>query len=370
MNFLMTLSVAIVYERLYGYGGTERVLAEFLTLYPAAQIYTLIHNPKTLADTPLEGVKVKTSFMQIIPGAEQLYSGLVPLMPLAIESLDLEKFDLVISLSHSVSHGAITGRHQRHVSYISTPMRYAWHLRDEYLRLHHLDGPIFRGAANLALDLVRRWDVMASRRSDALIANSSWTQEHVRQAWGRSADVIYPPVDVTRFEPASQREGFYLHVSRLVPYKMTAEIVCAFNRLNLPLIIVGGGPQFPALQKLARENVKLLGQQPDQVVADLMNRAKAFVYMATEDFGIVMAEAQAAGCPVIAYRKGGAAEIVLDEETGLLFNEQNRESLSDAVIRSSSMNFDAAIASNNAQRFSSQRFRDEVSAFMNKTRRV
>ncbi len=177
--------------------------------------------------------------------------------------------------------------------------------------------------------------------------------------------MIYPPVNVDRFSPAQERDDFYLHVSRLVPYKMTAEIIRAFNQLKLPLIIVGDGPEMQHLRKLAGGNIKLLGYQPDEVVTDLMNRAKAFLYMAVEDFGIAMVEAQAAGCPVIAYGKGGAAEIVQNGETGLLFQEQSPRSLIEAVLQFQNTKINSKAASGNAARFSSKRFREEFPTYMN-----
>jgi glycosyltransferase involved in cell wall biosynthesis len=220
------------------------------------------------------------------------------------------------------------------------------------------------------LSLLRRWDVSASARSDHLLANSHWTAEKIRQAWGRDAAVIYPPVHIHRFDPAPQRDDFYLHVARLVPYKLTVEIVKAFNELKLPLVIVGDGPEIGRVMQLAGASIRVLGPQPDSVVNDLMNRARAFVYMATEDFGIVMAEAQAAGCPVIAYQKGGAAEIVRDGETGLLFSEQTSRGMIDAVLRSQKMELNSKAAQENAARFSSIRFRREFFGFVEGVKRA
>jgi glycosyltransferase involved in cell wall biosynthesis len=227
-----------------------------------------------------------------------------------------------------------------------------------------LDKPVIGGAARLTLSLLRRWDRESASRANHLLAISHWTAQKIKHAWGREARVIYPPVEVDRFSPAKERDDFYLHVSRLVPYKMTAEIICAFNQLKLPLIIVGDGPEMPHLKKNARGNVKLLGYQPDEVIADLMNRAKGFVYMAVEDFGIAMAEAQAAGCPVIAYGKGGATEIVQDGETGLLFQEQTSLSLIEAILHLKNKKIYGKAAQENAARFSSNRFREEFSAYM------
>jgi glycosyltransferase involved in cell wall biosynthesis len=311
-------------------------------------------------------LKVNATFLQKIPRIEKHYRKLLPLMPFAIESLDVSEYDLVLSLSHAVAHGVKTHKQQTHISYISTPMRYAWHMRDEYLNLHGLTNPLVRLAANGTLNLLRRWDAFASARSDSLIANSKWTASHIHEAWGREAQVIYPCVDVDRFTPSAQRKVFYLLVSRLVPYKLSVEIVKAFNTLGLPLVIVGDGPDLHHVQQIAKENVTVMGYQPDSVVTDLMNQAKAFVYMATEDFGIAMVEAQAAGCPVIAYYKGGASEIVRDGETGLLFKEQTAESLIEAVTQFEAMKLNSKAASNNAARFSAERFRQEFSEYIEK----
>jgi glycosyltransferase involved in cell wall biosynthesis len=358
------MNLAIIYEWLNVYGGSERMLAEILGMYPQAQLHALIHNKQNLIGTSLEGRKVKTSLLQKIPRVEHLYRGLLPLMPFAIESMDVHKYPVVLSISHAVAHGIKTHKNQIHISYVCTPMRYAWHLQDDYLRLHHLDRPLVGAAARLTLSLLRHWDRESASRADHLLAISEWTAQKVKQAWGRESRVIYPPVDVTRFNPAEERADFYLHVARLVPYKMTAEIIRAFNELRFPLIIVGGGPEMPRLQKLAKDNVKLLGYQPDGIVTDLTNRAKGFVYMAVEDFGIAMAEAQAAGCPVIAYNKGGAAEIVQDGETGLLYQEQSSRSLIEAVLQSQKIKLNGKAARERADRFSSKRFHEEFSTFM------
>lgn len=354
------MRTAIVHEWLSTFGGSERLLAQLLQLFPDANIFALTHFPKNFQNTRLNNIKVQTSFLQNIPCIERHYRKLLPVMPFAIETLDVSQYDLVLSLSHAVAHGVKTHPGQTHISYISTPMRYAWHMRDDYLKLHGLTNPLVRLAANGTLSLLRRWDVFASARSDSLIANSSWTASHIREAWGRESQVIYPSVDTGRFTPSDKREGFYLLVSRLVPYKMATEIVKAFNALGAPLIIVGDGPDLKRIQQIAKENITVMGYQPDSVVTGLMNRAKAFVYMAIEDFGIAMVEAQAAGCPVIAYYKGGASEIVLDGETGVLFKTQSADGLIEAVTRFEGMNINSKAASSNAARFSEGRFRREL----------
>lgn len=353
------MKVAIIHEWLSTFGGSERLLVQLLQLFPNTDVFALTHFPNNFQDTELKDLRVYTTFLQNIPNIEKHYRKLLPIMPFAIESLDVSKYDLVISLSHAVAHGVKTHKNQTHISYISTPMRYAWHMRDDYLKLHGLTHPIVRLAANGTLSLLRRWDAFASARSDALIANSNWTASHIREAWGREAHVIYPAVDIGRFTPAKQHENYYLLVSRLVPYKMGIEIVKAFNLLGLPLVIIGDGPEFHHIRSIAKENITVMGYQPDAIVTEFMNKAKAFVYMATEDFGIAMVEAQAAGCPVIAYHKGGASEIVQDGETGILFKEQTSEALADAILKFETMNLSSKAASDNAARFSSERFRRE-----------
>jgi len=361
------MNIAVVHEWLNVYGGAERLLAEILSLYPQTHLHALIHNRENLKDTPLGGRLVKTSFLQKIPRVEHLYRGILPLMPLAIEHLNVEKYPVVLSISHAVAHGIKTTKEQVHISYVCTPMRYAWHLENDYLHLHHLDKPFLGNTAHMILGMLRCWDKSVAARANHLLAISRWTAERIKEYWGREAKVIYPPVDLDRFQPAKEREIFYLIVARLVPYKMTAEIIHAFNQLKLPLYIVGNGPEMPRLEKIANTNIKLLGHQPDAIVADLMNRARAFVYMAVEDFGIAMVEAQAAGCPVIAYRLGGAAEIVRDEETGLLYREQTACSLIEAVNQFArrASSFSSLAARENATAFSRSCFREEFTQFLN-----
>jgi glycosyltransferase involved in cell wall biosynthesis len=360
----VTLKITIVHEWLSTFGGTERILTELLHIYPQADVFALTYSAQNFGDTVLENKKINTSFLQKIPNVQNLYRKLLPLMPLAVESLNVKKYDLVISLSHAVAHGVKTHKNQKHISYILTPMRYAWHMRDDYLRLHKLNKPLIHSAAQLTLRLLRQWDKKTSSRPNHLLSISHWTTKQIAQAWNRESHMIYPPVDVKRFTSAKERDNFYLLVSRLVPYKMSVEIVKAFNELGLPLIVVGDGPDIEELHKIAKENIQLMFYQPDDVVTDLMNRAKAFVYMATEDFGIAMVEAQAAGCPVIAYYKGGASEIVKDGETGLLFKEQTSQSLIEAVKQFQSMKLNSQAAVENAARFSSERFRHEFTSYV------
>jgi len=348
------------------YGGSERLIAEILDLYPGSQLHALIHRASAYRRTPLSDRVVRTSFLQYLPAFHRYYRALLPAMPFAIENMRLDRNRVVLSVSHAVAHGVRTPAAQTHIAYVCTPMRYAWHLRADYLRVHGLDGPLTRWLANWTLACIRSWDRRAAQRADHLLAISKWTAERAEHAWGRTARVIYPPVDTDRFQPAAERDRFYLLVMRLVPYKMGIEIVSAFNQLRLPLIVIGSGTQLRQIARSAGESVTVLGYQPDSVVTDLMNRARAFVYMAAEDFGIAMVEAQAAGCPVVAYRRGGAGEIVADGETGLLYSEQTAQALAQAVsnFERSAASFGSQSARRNALRFSRTRFREEFRDYM------
>ena len=358
--------MGIVYDWLTVYGGSERLLSEILQIFPGSELHALLHHAPVYKDTPLANRKVHTTFLQALPGVHNYYRSLLPLMPLAIQNLDVSAHRVVLCVSHAVAHGVKTNENQIHIAYICTPMRYAWHLREDYLHLHHLDRRFTKGLATLLLDRIRSWDKKSAQQADKMIAISRWSADRVHSAWGRNAHVIYPPVQIERFQASDRRDNFYLLVMRLVPYKRGLEIVKAFNSLKLPLVIVGTGPELSKLQQAAGNTIKILGHQPDSVVTGLMNRAKAFVYMAVEDFGIAMVEAQAAGCPTIAYRKGGAGEIVIDGETGILFDEQTADALADAVSQFEQIPdpFDRRKLRNNAARFSKEIFRQNFTNYL------
>ncbi len=358
--------LAVVHDWLNVYGGAERLLAGVLTLIPDAHLFSLFHHPSALEHTPLAGREVTTSFLQQFPLVGKYYRGLLPLMPAAVGSLNVSGFPFVLSISHAVAHGVRTSPGQTHVAYICTPMRYAWHLRDDYLGLYRLDRPLLGWLARKMLHRLQQWDRGSARQADHFLAISAWTAARMKQAWGQTARVIYPPVDVDRFCPADVRDDYYLVVSRFVPYKLIPRIIQAFNRMKRQLVVVGDGPELSHASRIAGPTVRLLGSQPDEVVTDLMNRARAFIHMALEDFGIAMVEAQAAGCPVIAYHRGGAAEIVIDGATGLLYPEQKIDVLVDTVSEFERIrrDFDPVRMQENAARFSSARFREEFWAFI------
>jgi glycosyltransferase involved in cell wall biosynthesis len=350
------------------YAGSEQVVAAMLKVFPKADLFALVHDPEALRGTPLEGVSVRTSFIQSLPKAKEKYRTYLPLMPLAVEQFDLRSYDVVLSSNHAVAKGALTRADQLHVSYIHTPIRYAWDLYVDYLTESGMDQGIKSWLARPILHYVRMWDSVAANRVDAYLANSSHVARRVEKLYRRPARVIHPPVDVSRYRWDLPRDDFFVAVSRFVPYKRMNLIVEAFTRMSKPLVVVGDGPDFEKAQRIAGSNVRLLGYQPDEVVTDYLQRAKAFVFAAEEDFGIVPVEAQAAGCPTIAYGKGGALETVVGwpapDPTGVFFDAQTSEALENAmeIFEGHEDEFKPAVCHSNAERFEEERFQREFRA--------
>lgn len=334
----MTLKYALVHEWLTpkATGGSELVVREILQ-HIDADLYALIDFESTNPESYLYRRAIGTTFLQRFPGARAGVQKYLPLLPLVIEQLDLQGYDVILSSSHAVAKGVITGPSQLHVCYCHTPMRYAWDLTFDYLRSSRLGRGWISAPTRYLLHRLRQWDVISANRVDYFIANSRHTARRIWRCYRRPAEVIYPPVQVKRFPFRSDKEDFYLTVSRLVSYKKVSLIVQAFNQSGRSLVVIGGGPELEQLRQIARPNVQILGPQPDAVVEDYMARAKAFVYAACEDFGIAPVEAQACGTPVIAYGAGGALETVRDLQqhpetgTGLFFPEQTPQSLIKAV---------------------------------------
>jgi len=359
------MRVAIVHDWLVTYAGSERVLEQLLAIYPQADVFSLIDFVPAEQRGFLCGKNVRTSFLQHLPLARTKYRLMLPLMPLAIEQFDLSAYDLVISSSHCVAKGVITGPDQLHVSYVHSPARYAWDAQSEYLGSELGLNPL-RWLAQHSLHKFRQWDVRSANGVDSFVANSGFIARRIQKTYRRPATVIYPPVDTDAFSARPDREDFYLCVSRLVPYKRVELLVQAFTELpQRRLVVIGDGPQLKALRRQATPNVSLLGYQSFEVLRSHLERAKAFVFAGREDFGIVLAEAQAAGCPLIAYGRGGAAEIVrgLDQErpTGVLFDEQTPEAIVAAVrqFEQHGGQIHAAACRVNAERFSQAGFRQE-----------
>jgi glycosyltransferase involved in cell wall biosynthesis len=357
----MKPKIALVVDALPGLGGAEKVLMAVSEMLPEAPVYTLVYNRRAFAGTVLAKRQVRTSFIEGMPFVRSQYRKYLPLMPQAIRRFDLSSFEVVVSFSYAVAHGARTTPGQLHLSYTYTPMRYAW-------RGFQMDGT--RGSTNRLLEGVfkafRRWDLESVSGVDRFAAVSGWIGDWISRAYRRDAEVIYPPVEVERFRPQAEREAYFITVSRLVPHKRVELIIEAFNRLKLPLVVIGDGPEYRRLSRMAGQNVRMLGFQDDRSVAELLGRARGYVCAAEEDFGIAMVEAQAAGCPVIAYGRGGALEILSENQSGIFFDEQSVESLAQAVreFEARARCFDAELLAASAQRFGRQRFQEEFAGFL------
>lgn len=369
----MPLKYALVHEWLTpkATGGSELVVQEILKQINA-DLYALIDFESTNPESYLFERSIGKTFLQHLPFARNGVQKYLPLLPIAIEQLDLRSYDVILSSSHAVAKGVLTTPQQLHVCYCHTPMRYAWDLTFDYLR-HSFMGHGPQGLmTRYLLHRLRQWDVLSANRVDYFIANSQYTARRIWRCYRRQAQVIYPPVNVERFPFLEQKEDFYLTVSRLVSYKYVSLIVQAFNQLGYPLVVIGSGPQLQAIRELAQPNVQVLGYQPDSVVEQYMAQAKAFVYAACEDFGIALVEAQACGTPVIAYGAGGALETVRDirqhpdSGTGLLFPAQTTTALVEAVttFEASRGAFSAERCRLNAALFAPKIFGDRYLAFL------
>ena len=360
------LKVALVCEWLITYAGSEKVAEAILSVFPQADVYAVVDFLPEENRGWLRGKEVHTTFIQKLPGAKKHYKSYLPLMPLAIEQLDLSGYDLVISSSHCVAKGVLTGPDQLHISYVHSPMRYAWDLTHEYLRETGLDKGLKGWIAKLILHYLRLWDTRTANGVDYFIANSRFIARRIKKAYGREAAVIYPPVSVEAFPLREEKEDFYLTASRLVPYKKVNIIVEAFNRMpDKKLVVIGAGPGLEEIRRMAAANVEVMGYQPDEVLQDRMQRARAFVFAAEEDFGITPLEAQAAGTPVLAYGRGGALETVRDN-TGLFFAEQTPEAVVDAVreFESGRDKFSASDCRAWSESFGEERFCQEFRDFV------
>jgi glycosyltransferase involved in cell wall biosynthesis len=355
------VKTAVVHEWLVTYAGSERVCEQMLLLYPEADLFSLVNFlPEELSHF-IQHREVHTSFLQRLPFANPHFRQYLPLMPLAIEQFDLSSYDLVLSSHHAVAKGIITRADQLHISYVHTPIRYAWDLQQDYLRSAKLKRGLRGTLVQLVLHYLRLWDVACANRVDHFVANSRFVAARIRKTYRRSASVIYPPVAVDRFRPDAQRDDFYLILSRFVPYKRVDLVVSAFTQLGLPLVVIGDGPDAALIKAQAGSTIQFLGHQPDAVVVDHMQRCKAFVFAAAEDFGIAAVEAQAAGAPVIAYGRGGVTETVVPGKTGLFFEEQTVESLVKTVrlFESAPALFNVDVLRQHAEQFAPERFQRE-----------
>lgn len=362
------MRTAIVHEWFVDYMGSEKCVESFNNIYPESDVYALID---FLDDSDrqkiLKGKKAKTSFIQRLPKSRTSYRTYLPLFPLAIEQLDISKYDVIISSSHSVAKGVLTNSKQLHICYCHTPMRYAWDLYHQYIYESGLQKGMKGAVAKYFLHKIRMWDFISSQRVDHFIANSNYIAKRINKVYGRDADVIYPPVDVDKFQLNKQKDDYYLIVARFVPYKKVDVVVKAFSKMpDKKLIVIGSGPDEEKIKRLAAGNIDFKGYQGENELTKFMQNAKAFIYAAEEDFGITIVEAQAAGTPVIAYGLGGANETVIQGKTGILFPDQTADSIITAVnkFETDTDNFDPEFIHSHAQQFSRDVFEKRIKEYV------
>lgn len=361
----MASRIGLVHDWLTAYVGGERVLEQMIRLFPHAELFTTIDVLNREERQFLQGKVPHTTFAQSWPLLRRHYRKLLPLMMLAIEQLDVSECELVLSSSASVGKGILTGPDQLHIAYVHSPMRYAWDMQHQYLRDSGLEHGLKSFVARWLLHRARMWDLRTANGVDHFVANSHFIARRIWKVYRRRATVIYPPVAVEQFQPREQKEDFYLTVSRLVPYKKIPLIVEAFGQLHQRrLVVIGDGTEMARVRKIAGPNVELMGYQSSSVVRDFMQRAKAFVFAAEEDFGIAPVEAQACGTPVVAFGRGGALETVrgLDHShpTGIFFAEQSAAGIAAAVLEfeRNESKFSPYSCRENSERFSAAVFQE------------
>jgi len=356
------MKIAFAHDWLNGMRGGERCLEALCEVYPQATIYTLLHEQGNLSPA-LSRMRIQTSFVQKLPLAFKKYRHYLPLFPTAIEQFDLRGYDLVVSLSHCVAKGVLTGPGTCHICYILTPMRYAWDLYQDYFGGKKIHG-LRKWIVPFLINYLRTWDAASSNRVDYFIAISEHVARRVRKYYRRECEVIYPPVDTQFYTPGSGDGDYFLIVSAFAPYKRIDLAIEAFNRLKLPLKIIGKGQEEKALKRLAQGHIEFLGTLPDQEVRDYYRKCRALIFPGEEDFGLTPLEAQATGRPVIAYARGGALETVVEGVTGLFFPEPTVESLCQAVQRFEHLNFEKSKIRDQALRFSKERFKQEMKVYI------
>jgi glycosyltransferase involved in cell wall biosynthesis len=353
------MKVAIVHEWLDTYAGSERVLEQMLREFPEADLYSLCDFLAEKDRHFLQGRTPRTSFLQRAPFAQKRFRQYLALFPLAVEQFDLSGYDVVISSSHAVAKGAITGPGTLHLSYVHSPMRYAWDLQGQYLRESGLDRGLKGAYARFVLHRLRLWDSASANRPDAILANSAYIAERIRKAWRREAEVLHPPVDTEAFALSTAPRGPYLVASRLVPYKRVDLVAAAFARMpGRELVIVGAGPHEAVVRAAAADapNIRFAGRVEQAELVRLTQSARAVLHAAEEDFGIAMVEALACGTPLIAFGRGGSRDIVT-EETGVLFPTQSAEAVIAAVEAFEARSFAPEACRARSELFSEARFR-------------
>ena len=359
---IFDLRIALVHDYLTQYGGGERVLEAFSEIWPEAPIFTLIYDAR-LTGNRFKDKEIHTSFLQKIPLVKSKHRLFLFLMPIAVEQFDLSDYDIVLSDSASYAKGVITKPSTFHICYCHTPTRYAWDDSHRYIKEAGYSY-LIKKLVPLAINYIRLWDREAASRVDKFIANSHFVKKRITKYYGKESEVIHPPVSADNFAISDNIDDYFLMVGRFLPYKKFDLAIEAFNRLGWPLKIIGDGPERRRLLRMANRNIEFLGIQSDEVLRGYYSRCRALIFPQEEDFGIVALEAMASGRPVIAYRAGGALEIVEEGATGMFFNEQTVDSLMECLKRFNHKDFNSAAIKRHALRFDKEIFKDKIKLFI------
>ena len=356
--------IALVHYWLTGMRGGEKVVQSICNLYPDMDIFTLVYDEAKIVES-IKKHNINTSIIQKLPFGKKKYKIYLPFMPVAIEQFDLSEYDIVISSESGIAKGVLTKPETCHICYCHTPMRYLWNMYFEYLKNERI-GFLKRSFIKVFFNYLRLWDVASAMRVNYFISNSNNVRKRILKYYNRDSEVIYPPVDVENFKLERKKQDYYLVVSQLVSYKRIDLAIEAFNRLKKELIIIGGGPEFKRLKKIAGANIKFLGWQSGEELRKYYANAKAFIFPGEEDFGITPVEAQASGTPVIGFGKGGLLETVIDKETGLFFYKQEIKDLIEAInsFESKKSKFDSDKIRKNSLKFSREIFESRLGKFI------
>ncbi len=352
------MKVALVHDYLVQYGGAERVLEAFTEIYPKAPIYTMVYDKKLMGGV-FSDRKIYTSFLQKIPFVASHHRLFPVLMPMAIEQFNLSEYDIVLSDSNSYAKGVITKPDTLHITYCHTPMRYAWDDCHKYLREFKYSN-LTKKFIPFAMNYIRLWDKISADRPDKYIANSNFVASRIKKYYNKDSQVINPPVNTKKLYISEKIENYFLMVGRALPYKRFDIIIDAFNILGLPLKVLGKGPEMKELRKRSKKNIEFLGYLSDKEVSHYYSKCKAFIFPSEDDFGITPLEAMASGRPVIAYRGGGALETIIENKTGIFFDEQDPESAADAIRNINLDNFNPHEIRNHALKFDKEIFKEKI----------
>ncbi|MDD5688311.1 MAG: glycosyltransferase [Elusimicrobia bacterium] len=361
------MKIAIIHDWLTGMRGGEKCLEIFCKLYPSATLFTLVHIKGTISNV-IENMNIRTSFLQHLPDIERKYRYYLPLMPTAISKFDLTGYDLILSSSHCVAKGVKIPKNSMHICYCYTPMRYVWDMYEQYFGNSSASGRFTKYVMKTLRPYLQKWDVQSSKQVNYFIAISEHVRERIKRHYNRDSVVIYPPVATDFFTPTldigHRTSDYYLIVSAFAPYKKVDLAIEAFNALGYQLKIIGSGQEEAKLKKIAKNNIEFLGWTNNDDLKKYYQNCKAVIFPGEEDFGIVPVEAQSSGKPVIAYKKGGVLETVVDGKTGIFFEEQTTNSLVNAVKRFENMKFNKDEIRDIAEKFSVKIFEEKIKYFI------